>query len=106
MELTHARFSYPIRRLRRWGRPHNGGVPERRARQTDARDCLQPSGRLIASKDDAGDASERQAGRDTAPLREVRRTETERGLKPRIRERALREAVSLCCADRSLFLRR
>jgi predicted nucleotidyltransferase len=31
---------------------------------------------------------------------------TERGLKPRIRERVLREAVSLCCADRSLFLRR
>jgi predicted nucleotidyltransferase len=30
---------------------------------------------------------------------------TERGLKPRIRERALREAVSLCCKGRSLLLR-
>ena len=31
---------------------------------------------------------------------------TERGLKPRIRERALREAVSLCCKGRSLLPRR
>ena len=31
---------------------------------------------------------------------------TERGLKPRIRERVLREAVSLCCKGRSLLLRR
>ena len=30
---------------------------------------------------------------------------TERGLKPHIRERVLREAVSLCCADRSLLPR-
>ena len=30
---------------------------------------------------------------------------TERGLKPRIRERALREAVSLCCKGSSLLLR-
>ena len=40
--------------LGRWRRPHDRRVPERRAHQTHARDCLQPSGRLIAGRDDAG----------------------------------------------------